>query len=45
MADFRFRTRPCGGSIGCRIVMGCAVKAERISDEVNASTFCLLKAA
>ena len=32
-------------SIGCRIVMDGEVKAERISNEVNAFTFCLLKAA
>ena len=32
-------------SIGCRIVVDGVVKAERISNEVNAYTFCLLKAA
>jgi hypothetical protein len=32
-------------SIGCRIVVDGEVKAERISHEVNAFTFCLLKAA
>jgi uncharacterized membrane protein len=32
-------------SIGCRIVVDGEVKAERISNEVNAYTFCLLKAA
>jgi hypothetical protein len=32
-------------SIGCRIVVDGEVKAERISNEVNAFTFCLLKAA
>lgn len=32
-------------SIGCRIVVDGVVKAERISNEVNAFTFCLLKAA
>jgi hypothetical protein len=32
-------------SIGCRIVVDGKVKAERISNEVNAFTFCLLKAA
>jgi hypothetical protein len=33
------------GSIGCRILVDGEVKAERISNEVNAFTFCLLKAA
>lgn len=32
-------------SIGCRIMVDGEVKAERISNEVNAFTFCLLKAA
>jgi Mycobacterium membrane protein len=32
-------------SIGCRIVVDGEIKAERISNEVNAFTFCLLKAA
>jgi hypothetical protein len=32
-------------SIGCRILVDGVVKAERISHEVNAYTFCLLKAA
>jgi hypothetical protein len=32
-------------SIGCRIVVDGKVKAERISNEVNAFTFCVLKAA
>ncbi|MGB3894721.1 MmpS family protein [Mycolicibacter sinensis] len=32
-------------SIGCRITVDGEVKAERISNEVNAYTFCLLKAA
>ena len=32
-------------SIGCRIIVDGEVKAERISHEVNAYTFCLLKAA
>jgi hypothetical protein len=32
-------------SIGCRIVVDGEVKAERTSNEVNAFTFCLLKAA
>ncbi len=32
-------------SIGCRITVDGEVKAERISHEVNAFTFCLLKAA
>lgn len=32
-------------SIGCRIIVDGEVKAERISNEVNAFTFCLLKAA
>jgi hypothetical protein len=32
-------------SIGCRIVVDGEVKAERISNEVNAFTSCLLKAA
>ncbi len=31
--------------IGCRIVVDGEVKAERISNEVNAFTFCMLKAA
>jgi hypothetical protein len=30
-------------SIGCRIVVDGEVKAERITNEVNAFTFCLLK--
>lgn len=32
-------------SIGCRIVVDGEVKAERVSNEVNAFTFCQLKAA
>ena len=32
-------------SIGCRIVVDGEVKAEKITHEVNAFTFCLLKAA
>lgn len=32
-------------SIGCRIVADGEVKAERMSNEVNAFTFCVLKAA
>ena len=32
-------------SIGCRILVDGEVKAERISNEVNAFTFCVLKAA
>lgn len=32
-------------SIGCRISVDGEVKAERVSHEVNAFTFCLLKAA
>lgn len=32
-------------SIGCRIMVDGKVKAERIANEVNAFTFCLLKAA
>jgi Mycobacterium membrane protein len=32
-------------SIGCRIIVDGEVKAERITHEVNAFTFCLLKAA
>ncbi len=32
-------------SIGCRILVDGEVKAERISNEMNAFTFCLLKAA
>jgi hypothetical protein len=32
-------------SIGCRLVVDGEVKAERISNEVHAFTFCLLKAA
>ena len=31
-------------SIGCRILVDGEVKAERISNEVNAFTFCVLKA-
>jgi hypothetical protein len=32
-------------SIGCRIMIDDVVKAERISNEVNAFTFCLVKSA
>ena len=32
-------------SIGCRIVVDAEVKAERISNQVNAFTYCTLKAA
>ena len=32
-------------SIGCRIVVDDVVKAEKISNEVNAFTFCLVKSA
>jgi Mycobacterium membrane protein len=32
-------------SIGCRILVDDVVKAERISNEVNAYTFCLVKSA
>jgi hypothetical protein len=32
-------------SIGCRIVVNDKVQAERISNEVNAYTFCVKKAA
>jgi hypothetical protein len=32
-------------SVGCRIVVNAVVKAETMSHEVNAFTFCLLKAA
>ena len=32
-------------SIGCRIVVDGVVKAEKISNEVNAFTFCLVKSA
>lgn len=32
-------------TIGCRIMVDGEVKAQRISNEVNAFTFCLLKAA
>lgn len=32
-------------TIGCRIIVDGEVKAERISNEVNAYTFCVLKAA
>ena len=32
-------------SIGCRILVDGVVKAEKITHEVNAFTFCLLKAA
>lgn len=32
-------------SIGCRIVVDGVVKAEKITDEVNAFTFCVLKGA
>ena len=55
MADFQFRTGPAtvrnivaqGDSdrIGCRIVVDGVVKAETISHEVTAFTFCRLKAA
>lgn len=34
-----------GASIGCRITVDNEVKSERVSHEVNAFTFCLLKAA
>jgi hypothetical protein len=34
-----------GDSLGCRIVVDGVVKAERITHEVNAFTFCMLKAA
>ena len=34
-----------GDSIGCRIIVDDEVKAERISNQVNALTFCLLKSA
>ena len=54
MADFQFRTGPAivgnvvglgdGDSIGCRILVDGVVKAARISHEVNAFAFCLLKA-
>lgn len=33
------------GSIGCRITVDGVVKAERISNEVNAYTYCLVKSA
>ncbi|HWX36964.1 MAG TPA: MmpS family transport accessory protein [Steroidobacteraceae bacterium] len=55
MADFQFGTGPAimgtiaargdSHSIGCRIVVDGAAKAETISHEVNVVTFCLLKAA
>jgi len=32
-------------SIGCRILVDDVVKAERVSNEVNAYTFCLVKSA
>jgi hypothetical protein len=32
-------------SIGCRIVVDGEVKAEKISNEVNAFTFCMVKSA
>ena len=32
-------------SVGCRIVVNGVIKAETMSHEVNAFTFCLLKAA
>ena len=32
-------------SVGCRIVVDGVVKAEKISHEVNAFTYCVLKAA
>jgi len=32
-------------SIGCRIVVDGEVKAERISNQVSAFTYCILKAA
>lgn len=34
-----------GESIGCRILVDGVVKAEKITHEVNAFTFCVLKAA
>ena len=34
-----------GASIGCRIMVDGEVKAEKITHEVSAFTFCLLKAA
>lgn len=34
-----------GDSIGCRIAVDGEVKAERVSNEVNAFTFCTMKAA
>jgi hypothetical protein len=34
-----------GDSLGCRIVVDGAVKAEKITHEVKAFTFCMLKAA
>jgi hypothetical protein len=34
-----------GNSIGCRILVDDVVKTEKITHEVNAFTFCLLKAA
>jgi hypothetical protein len=33
------------GSVGCRLVVDGVIKAETISDEVDAFTVCLLKAA
>lgn len=32
-------------SIGCRITVDCKVRAERVSNEVNAYTYCLVKSA
>jgi hypothetical protein len=34
-----------GASIGCRIIVDGSVKAEKISNDVNAYTFCLVKSA
>jgi hypothetical protein len=45
MADFRFRTRPRRESTNCGFGVDCAVKAERISHDVKAFAFYLLKVA
>jgi Mycobacterium membrane protein len=55
VADFQFMTGPVivgtivaqgdSDSIGCRVVVDGVVNAETIPHEVNAVTFCLLRAA
>jgi hypothetical protein len=34
-----------GNTLGCRIIVDDVVKAERVSHEVNAFTYCVLKGA